>query len=133
MDGRRELDLAQVLQGAIKAEGFEHVFLKLPDSRKHPEFVSLTFGAPKQAERYYDFTEDIPVRVTVLCKRISELDAMDDAERIADMLAYNPLESANGSFRMSAIDAERPHPLVWDESGRFVWAFDVNMTIERIY
>lgn len=132
MDERKELDLATSLQSEIKGLGFEHVFLKTPDSRKHPEFVCLSFGTPRRSVQYYDFTEDIPVRVTILCKRISELDAMDDAQRIADALTYNPIESENGSFQMSEIDVERPRPMVWDESGRYVWVFDVEMTIERI-
>ncbi len=133
MDERPELDLAQTLQATIKAEGFEHVFFTAPNSREYSEFVCLSFGTPRKSVQYYDFTEDIPVRVTVLCKRISELDAMNDAMRIADLLTYNPLESGNGSFLMSEIDVERPRPMVWDESGRFVWVFDVEMSIERTY
>lgn len=128
-----DLDLAQVLKETIKDAGFPGVFLTAPDSRKHAEFVVLSFGAPKQSEIYYDFAEEIPIRVTVLCKRISELDAMNDAHRIKELFEFNPPESGNGSFKTTGIEIDNPRPLVWDESGRFVWVFDMHISIERIY
>lgn len=126
-----DLDLAQVLQTKIKDAGFSEVFYTLPDSRKHAEFVVLSFGTPKQSEIYYDFSEEIPIRVSVLCKRISELDAMNDAQRIKELFEFDPPESANGSFVTTSLEVDNPRPLVWDESGRFVWVFDMHISIER--
>lgn len=131
MNESKDLDLATAIQETIKEAGFEEVFLKKPDSREHPEFVSISFGTPAAPEVYYDLSEEIPLRVTVLCKRISELDSMNDALRISDLFEFSPPESRNGSFVTTEIEVAKPRPMLWDESGRFVWVFDMNINIER--
>ena len=40
------------------------------------------------------------------------------------ILATSPLDSENGSYELESFETTDPQPLPWDESGRFVWAFD---------
>lgn len=127
-----ELDLLEVLKERVKDAGVKvPVFLTAPNAQKASECVVLSFGTPRPAETYYDLTEDIPIRVTVICKRISELDSMMDADRIRDALTYGSLDSENGSYEITDLEMTRPRPMPWDESGRFVWLFDINLTMER--
>jgi hypothetical protein len=93
--------------------------------------VVLSFGTPRQSETYYDLTEDAPMRISVICKRISELEAMLDARKIAESIEYGSLDSENGSYEVTDLEKSKPRPMPWDESGRWVWVFDINLTIER--
>lgn len=131
MERPKDLDLAQVLQHRVKDAGFDNVFLTAPSARQHPEFIVLSFGTPNRTQAYYDQTREIPVRVSVICLRLSEYDAMNDATALEMMLAEDPLDSENGSYTLTGLETTAPRPIPWDESGRFAWVFDIDMTIER--
>lgn len=127
-----ELDLLEVLKQRVEeADVGVPVCLTAPSSQKVNECVVLSFGTPRSSETYYDLTEDIPVRITVICKRISELDAMQNATSIRDSLTYGSLDSENGSYEVTDLEMTRPRPMPWDESGRFVWLFEINLSMER--
>lgn len=128
-----ELDLLTVLKERIQEAGVEApVCLTLSNSQKMSECVVLSFGTPRQGEVYYDLTEEAPMRISVICKRISELKSMEDARKISEAIEYGSLDSENGSYEVTDLEKNRPRPMPWDESGRWVWVFDINLTIERI-
>ena len=119
------MDLLEVMGKRLGEAGIKDVFLTMPDGRKYPECVVLAFGIPDRKTIYFDGTESAPIRVTVLVKRISEYDAMNTAQLAEYTLKTNPLDSENGSYDLDSVDTTEPMPLPWDESGRFVWGFDV--------
>ncbi len=119
------MDLLDVMRQRLEEAGIQHVFTTIPDGRKYPESVTLAFGIPDRKTLYYDGTETSPMRVTVIVKRKSEFDAMATAQEAEAVIRNSSLESENGSYDLDSIETTDPRPLPWDESGRFVWAFDV--------
>lgn len=119
------MDLLEVMGKRLNEAGISDVFLTMPDGRIHPECVVLAFGIPDRKVIYYDGTESSPIRVTVLVKRVSEYAAMSTSQRAECVLKTNPLDSEDGSYDLDSVETTEPQPLPWDESGRFVWGFDV--------
>lgn len=119
------MDLLEVMSKRLNETGVKDVFLTMPDGRKHPECVVLAFGIPDRKVVYFDGTESAPMRVTVLVKRISEYDAMETAQLAERTLRTSPLDSEDGSYDLDSVETTESRPLPWDESGRFVWGFDV--------
>lgn len=124
-------DLIDVIKGALDKEGLGPVVPSLADGRTMPEAVILGFGVPEQRRYDYAGTQEETLRVTVIVKRLSEIRAQEDAQRAERALRMAPLESDNGSYRLKSIDTDAPRPLPWDESGRWVWAFDIRATTTR--
>lgn len=118
------LDLLDVIRKRLSDGGIEDVFTTMPDGRQYPESVTVAFGIPDRKVTYYDGTTTSPLRVTVIVKRVSEYAAMTTAQLAESILRTSPLDSENGSYELESIDTTDPQPLPWDESGRFVWAFD---------
>lgn len=119
------MDLLEVMRDRLGEAGISDVFLTMPDGRAHPECVVLAFGVPDRKVIYFDGSESSPLRVTVLVKRISEYDAMNDAQTAERTLKTTPLDSMDGSYALDSVETTDPRPLPWDESGRFLWGFDV--------
>lgn len=119
------MDLLEVMGKRLNEAGIKDVFLTMPDGLKYPECVVLAFGIPDRKTIYFDGTESAPIRVTVLVKRISEYDAMNTAQLAESTLKTSPLDSEDGSYDLDSVETTEPMPLPWDESGRFVWGFDV--------
>lgn len=119
------MDLLDVMRKRLSEAGIKDVYTTMPDGRTHPETVTLAFGIPDRKTVYYDGTTTSPLRVTVIVKRKSEFDAMATAQEAESVLRTSPLDSENGSYDLGSVETTDPQPLPWDESGRFVWAFDV--------
>lgn len=119
------MDLLDVMRKRLGEAGIHDVFNTMPDGRRHPESVTLAFGIPDRKTVYYDGTTTSPLRVTVIVKRVSEFAAMCDAQRAEGVLRTSSLDSEDGSYLLDSVETTDPQPLPWDESGRFVWAFDV--------
>ena len=119
------MDLLEVMGKRLEDAGISNVFLTMRDGRAHPECVVLAFGIPDRKVTYFDGTESTPLRVTVLVKRVSEYDAMNTAQLAERTFKTTPLDSEDGSYDLDSVDTTPPRPLPWDESGRFVWGFDV--------
>ena len=118
------LDLLDVMAERLREAGIADVFTKMPDGRAHPESVTLAFGVPDRKTVYYDGTATSPLRVTVIAKRLGEFEAMATAQLAEDVIRTSPLDSENGSYEIEGVETTDPQPLPWNESGRFVWAFD---------
>lgn len=119
------MDLLDVMRKRLEEAGIRDVYATMPDGRLHPESVTLAFGIPDRKTVYYDGTATSPLRVTVIVKRVGEFDAMATAQEAEAILRNSPLDSENGSYLLDSVETTDPQPLPWDESGRFVWAFDV--------
>lgn len=119
------MDLLDVMRKRLEEAGIGDVFTTMPDGRRYPESVTLAFGIPDRKTVYYDGTTTSPMRVTVIVKRLSEFNAMATAQEAEAVLKSSPLDSENGSYDLDSVETTDPQPLPWDESGRYVWAFDV--------
>jgi hypothetical protein len=119
------MDLLDVMRKRLEEAGIADVFTTMPDGRRYPESVTLAFGIPDRKTVYYDGTTTSPMRVTVIVKRLSEFNAMATAQEAEAVLKSSPLDSENGSYDLDSVETTDPQPLPWDESGRYVWAFDV--------
>lgn len=119
------MDLLDVMRKRLEEAGIADVFTTVPDGRRYPESVTLAFGIPDRKTVYYDGTTTSPMRVTVIVKRLSEFNAMATAQEAEAVLKSSPLDSENGSYDLDSVETTDPQPLPWDESGRYVWAFDV--------
>lgn len=119
------MDLLDVMRKRLEEAGISDVFTTMPDGRRYPESVTLAFGIPDRKTVYYDGTTTSPMRVTVIVKRLSEFNAMATAQEAEAVLKSSPLDSENGSYDLDSVETTDPQPLPWDESGRYVWAFDV--------
>lgn len=126
----KRLDLVDVIRDRLRQAGLADVFSYMPDSRKHPECTVIRFGVPGNESAYFDMTFDTAVRVTVLFRRIQDLDAMADAQLAERTLRSAPLDSMNGSYRFVSIETIKPRPVLWDESGRDVWVVEATVHIE---
>ena len=119
------MDLLDVMRKRLEEAGIADVFTTMPDGRRYPESVTLAFGIPDRKTVYYDGPTTSPMRVTVIVKRLSEFNAMATAQEAEAVLKSSPLDSENGSYDLDSVETTDPQPLPWDESGRYVWAFDV--------
>lgn len=119
------MDLLDVMRKRLEEAGIADVFTTMPDGRRYPESVTLAFGIPDRKTVYYDGTTTSPMRVTVIVKRLSEFNAMATAQEAEAVLKSSPLDSENGSYDLDSVETTDPQPLPWDESGRYVWAFDI--------
>lgn len=119
------MDLLDVMRKRLEEAGIADVFTTMPDGRRYPESVTLAFGIPDRKTVHYDGTTTSSMRVTVIVKRLSEFNAMATAQEAEAVLKSSPLDSENGSYDLDSVETTDPQPLPWDESGRYVWAFDV--------
>lgn len=125
------LDLLDVVQERLKEAGIKNVRLSRADASRLNESCTLLMGVPEEDVGYFDCTFTTRVRVSALCRRLREEDAMSDAYEARHALAHAPLESRNGSYRLVGVEAGEPRPVLWDESGRNVWVVEATVEIER--
>jgi hypothetical protein len=124
-------DLLDVFKQALQSAGLSDIFTTMADGRAHPECVVVAFGIPERSVAYYGGEEEERLRVTTIVRRISELKAMEDATEAERAIRTTPLDSQNGSYELVKVETNPPQSLPWDESGRFVWAFDSYITTTR--
>ena len=124
-------DLLDVVRDRLKDASIADVVTTLPDSTKHPEAVVVSLGVASRQTRYHDGEVATTLRLTVIAKRRSELDAMGDAMEAERVVRTRSLDSRNGSYRVASVETAFPRPIPWDESGFFVWAFDATINITR--
>lgn len=124
-------DLIEVFKTRLREAGLEDIYSTMPDGRLHPECIVVFYGIPERSVKDYGGLEEEKLRITTIVKRIREIDAMEDAARAEYAITHSSLDSFNGSYELVSVEANRPQSLPWDESGRFVWAFDTTITTTR--
>lgn len=124
-------DLLDVFKMRLTEAGLTEVFTTMPDGRTHPEATVVAFGLPQRNVVDFSGTEEETLRVTTIVKRISEAKAMEDITEAEHIIRTSSMESQNGSYELVKVETDPPQAIPWDESGRFVWAFDSYITTTR--
>lgn len=123
--------LLDAIGSRLTDAGIGPVVPSLSDGRALSEAVMLSFGVPERTTIDYSGSIREVLRVSVVVKRLSEARAMEDAALAQHALRRASLEPADGSFDLEKVEMDAPQPLPWDESGRWVWAFDIRVTTTR--
>ena len=117
---------------ALLGGDFASYFASLPSADDEPEPIVLREGKFERVSRM-EHEERGTVAVAVLVVR--EVAATAEADAIAcekwiRAYGWEPV-AENGSWRIVGLDTTAPSFKEIDGSGRFVWAFDVLLTVVR--
>ncbi len=124
--------LAFLVAKALLEGDFASYFARIPSAAVDPEPIVLREGAFERDVRMPD-EERGTVTVTVLVVREVEAEAervAEEAERWVRSYGWEPV-AENGSWRIRGLDTTAPAFKERDGSGRFVWSFDVVLTVVR--
>lgn len=118
---------------ALLEGDFSSYFSKVPSAAECAEPIVLREGKFEREARGDD-SERGHVAVTVLVAREAEATVEGDAEACERWLRSFGWErhSENGSWHIVGLDTTAPAFRERDRSGRFVWAFDVVLTVVRV-
>lgn len=126
------MQLSFLVAKALLEGHFASYFARIPSAADDPEPIVLREGTFERTARMDD-TERGTVAVTVLVVREVESEVEDVAERAERWVrsyGWEPV-SENGTWRICGLDTTAPHFKERDDSGRFVYTFDVILTVVR--
>ena len=126
------MQLSFLVAKALLEGDFASYFASLPSADDEPEPIVLREGKFERVSRR-EPEERGTVAVAVLVVR--EVAATAEADAIAcekwiRAYGWEPV-AENGSWRIVGLDTTAPSFKEIDGSGRFVWAFDVLLTVVR--
>lgn len=126
------MQLSFLVAKALLEGDFASYFASLPSADVEPEPIVLREGKFERVSRM-EHEERGTVAVAVLVVR--EVAATAEADAIAcekwiRAYGWEPV-AENGSWRIVGLDTTAPSFKEIDGSGRFVWAFDVLLTVVR--
>ncbi|WP_449316072.1 hypothetical protein [Rubneribacter sp.] len=126
------MQLSFLVAKALLEGDFASYFASLPSADDEPEPIVLREGKFERVSRM-EHEERGTVAVAVLVVR--EVAATAEADAIAcekwiRAYGWEPV-AENGSCRIVGLDTTAPSFKEIDGSGRFVWAFDVLLTVVR--
>ena len=126
------MQLSFLVAKALLEGDFASYFASLPSADDEPEPIVLREGKFERVSRM-EHEERGTVAVAVLVVR--EVAATAEADAIAcekwiRAYGWEPV-AENGSCRIVGLDTTAPSFKEIDWSGRFVWAFDVLLTVVR--
>ena len=126
------MQLSFLVAKALLEGDFASYFASLPSADDEPEPIVLREGKFERVSRM-EHEERGTVAVAVLVVR--EVAATAEADAIAcekwiRAYGWEPV-AENGSWRIVGLDTTAPSFKELDGSGRFVWAFDVLLTVVR--
>lgn len=126
------MQLSFLVAKALLEGDFASYFASLPSADDEPEPIVLREGKFERVSRM-EHEERGTVAVAVLVVR--EVAATAEADAIAcekwiRAYGWEPV-AENGSWRIVGLDTTAPFFKEIDGSGRFVWAFDVLLTVVR--
>lgn len=126
------MQLAFLVANALLDGDFASYFASVPSTAVEPEPIVLRQGGFERTSRMED-EERGTVTVTVLVVREVDATAEADANACERWLRSYGWErhAENGSWRICGLDTAAPAFRERDGSGRFVWAFDVVLTVVR--
>jgi hypothetical protein len=126
------LQLSFLIAKALLDGDFASYFASVPSALDDPEPIVLRQGSFEREARFED-SERGTVVVTVLVVR--DVEAAAEADSIACerwLRSYGWEASAeNGTWRIAGLDTTSPAFKERDGSGRFVYEFDVKLTVVR--
>ena len=126
------MQLSFLVARALLEGDFASYFASVPSAADDPEPIVLRQGKFER-EAVLPDGERGHVAVTVLVVREVEADAEADAqgcERWIRRYGWEPV-AENGTWRIVGLDTTAPSFVERDRSGRFVWDFDVILTVVR--
>ena len=126
------MQLSFLIAKALLEGDFASYFAKVPSALECEQPIVLREGKFEREARFDD-SERGNVAVTVLMVREVEALAEADAqacERWLRSYGWEPY-AENGTWRICGLDTTTPHLKERDGSGRFVYEFDVNLTVVR--
>lgn len=126
------MQLSFLIAKALLEGDFASYFASVPSAAVEPEPIVLRQGKFEREAVLPDGERGI-VAVRVLVVREVEDDAETDAqgcERWIRRYGWEPV-AENGTWRIVGLDTTAPEFIERDRSGRFVWGFDVNLTVMR--
>lgn len=126
------MQLSFLIAKALLDGDFASYFASVPSSLDDSEPIVLRQGNFEREARFED-SERGTVAVTVLVVREVEAVAEADAQACERWLRSYGWEASaeNGSWRIAGLDTTAPRFIERDGSGRFVWGFDVTLTVVR--
>lgn len=126
------MQLSFLIAKALLEGDFASHFASIPSAVEDPEPVVLRQGKIERASRI-EGEERGTVAVTVLVVREVDATAEADANACERWIRRFGWErhAENGSWRICGLDTTAPAFKERDSSGRFVWQFDVNLTVVR--
>lgn len=121
-----------MVANALLDGDFASYFASVPSAAVEPELIVLRQGGLERTSRMED-EERGTVKVTVLVVREVDATAETDANACERWLRRYGWEchAENGSWRIAGLDTTAPAFKERDGSGRYVWAFDVVLTVVR--
>lgn len=125
-------DLLDVFQKTIEDAGLRNVFPTAPDAHKYPESISFSMGVPDKPTSYFDFNQNVSVRITCYVRGIGEAATRDNAVVAESAVRRATLDSANGSYRIIKKETTRPAALPWDQSARFIYFFETTIEYKEV-
>ena len=126
------MQLSFLVAKALLEGDFASYFASLPSAADEPEPIVLREGKFERVSRM-EHEERGTMTVSVLVVREVEAQAEADAlacERWIRRYGWEPV-AENGNWRIAGLDTTAPAFKEIDGSGRFVWAFDVVLTVVR--
>lgn len=126
------MQLSFLVAKALLEGNFASYFASLPSADVEPEPIVLREGKFERTSRM-EHEERGTVAVAVLVVREVAATAEADAqacERWIRTYGWEPV-AENGSWRIVGLDTTAPSFKETDGSGRYVWAFDVVLTVVR--
>lgn len=126
------MQLSFLVARALLEGDFASYFASVPSAADDPEPIVLRQGKFER-EAVLPDGERGHMAVTVLVVREVEADAEADAqgcERWIRRYGWEPV-AENGTWRIVGLDTTAPSFVERDRSGRFVWGFDVILTVVR--
>lgn len=126
------MQLSFLVAKALLEGDFASYFANLPSAADDPEPIVLRQGKFERISRQ-ESEERGTVAVTVLVVREVEAQAESDANACERWIRSFGWErySENEGWRIVGLDTTAPAFRERDGSGRFVWAFDVTLTVVR--
>lgn len=126
------MQLSFLVAKALLEGDFASYFANVPSAAVEPEPIVLRQGTFEREARM-EHEERGHVVVTVLVVREVEADAEADADECERWIRKFGWErhAENGRWRVVGLDTTAPAFKERDGSGRFVWAFDVVLTVVR--
>ncbi len=126
------MQLSFLVAKALLEGDFASYFASVPSAADDPEPIVLCQGKFER-EAVLPDGERGHLAVTVLVVREVEAEAEADAqscERWIRRYGWEPV-AENGTWRIVGLDTTTPSFVELDRSGRFVWGFDVILTVVR--
>lgn len=126
------MQLSFLVAKALLEGEFASYFAKAPSALEDGQPIVLREGAFERRVRSED-SERGTVTVAVLVVREAPAEAEADAdacERLVRACQWERI-AENGGWRIVGLDTTAPSFKERDGSGRFVWAFDVVLTVVR--